>query len=138
MKALPLRLDDELHRRAKVAAASERVSLNAVLTDLLRRYVEQVEEEHPEAPYQPEPDETLTASSPTGQEPEPPSPPAEIRPESSGSPPRQPPSPFQPPPSALAAENAPEPSGLLYASGSCPRKVRRGEVCSLCLEVHKS
>ena len=59
MKAFPLRLDDDLHRRAKVAAASEGVALNAVLTDLLRRYVEQVEEEHPTTrlsiPSQPSP-----------------------------------------------------------------------------------
>jgi hypothetical protein len=54
VKALPLRLDDDLHRRAKVAAASEGVSLNAVLTDLLTRYVEQAEEEQSERRKRPE------------------------------------------------------------------------------------
>jgi outer membrane biosynthesis protein TonB len=66
-----LRLDDELHRRAKVAAAREGVSLNAVLTDLLRRYVEQAEEEQPR-PEPPERQKKPPASTP--QQPPPTSP----------------------------------------------------------------
>lgn len=69
-----MRLDDDLHRRAKVAAASEGVSLNAVLTDLLTRYVEQAEEEQSEPRKRPEPPEPPASTCQQPEEETPPEP----------------------------------------------------------------
>lgn len=40
MKTLTVRVDDDLHRRAKLLSVERDESLNSVLADLLRKWVE--------------------------------------------------------------------------------------------------